>query len=95
MIAKTSSPVYKYLFSPLGNRLSILLFINYIFNRYLSLILNIELETLPINLAFEHQLSNGVWLCQVLDEVMPGKDLGSRIYDTDHDTYMVSCYMRD
>ena len=49
-----------------------------------------ELETLPTNLAFEDQLSNGVWLCQVLEEVLPAKEIGSRIYDSDHDTYKVS-----
>eukprot|EP00800_Vazella_pourtalesii_P000651 TRINITY_DN10575_c0_g1_i4.p1 TRINITY_DN10575_c0_g1~~TRINITY_DN10575_c0_g1_i4.p1 ORF type:complete len:496 (-),score=113.22 TRINITY_DN10575_c0_g1_i4:2979-4466(-) len=55
--------------------------------RYLSYMLNIELESFPVNLAFEHQLCNGVWLCQLLEEVLPVKDIGSKIYDTDHDTY--------
>ncbi|KAI6658005.1 hypothetical protein LOD99_15720 [Oopsacas minuta] len=57
------------------------------FRRYLSFMLNTDLDTLPANLAFEHQLSNGVWLCQLLEEVLPAKDIASKIFDVDHDTY--------
>ena len=59
------------------------------------MMLDVNPSLLPSTLAFEHQLSNGVWLCQLLAEVLPEKEITDAIFDSDHDTYKVNLAIRE